>query len=366
MQWFKHTSIIATLVLVTSAAFAVSNTTATTNAKAKKAKPKTVATAVKTPKVAGLQATQSNQSTTPTTQTSRTLRPAPTNMVRRAVSPNAMKTNSMKVAAMPPISASSSSALSTISTSKAEVAPKEEKPVFSGFVQAARSTSLYDFQDGTRQDGMDYTLRLAANLGDSYNVKLTAIYAQDLNNPTANDFKDTNIAFARKPTPLGDYLGVVPMLGVAFATSKASKAQELEYAGKAGLVGLIGIDKLITGTSATLALVGQKNIHKYETSTTGTVNNSYLFVQNLTLGYGYKDVSLTLDFVHVNMWSYQDVMRDVFEMTQELGWAINKTFTVAIGHTNGGSTLKADGISSNVQVMNENSSMVYASTTISF
>ena len=213
---------------------------------------------------------------------------------------------------------------------------------------------------------MDYTLRVQANLGDSYNVKLTAIYIEDINAKENNDFKDTNIAFARKPTPVGNYLGIVPMLGVAIPTSKASKAQELEYAGKAGLVGLIGIDKAIPGTSAVLALIGQKNIHKYETSTTGNVNQSYLFVQNLTLGYGYKDVSLTLDFVHVNMWSYQDVMRDVFQMTQELGWQINETFAVAVGHTNGGSTLKADGISSNVQIIDENASMVYASTTISF
>jgi hypothetical protein len=249
--------------------------------------------------------------------------------------------------------------------------PKAEiPPIFSGFLLTSRSTSLYDFQDGSKSDGMDYTFRLAAKLGatSKYGVKLTAVYSDDLNNPESNDnLKDTNISLGRAPAPVGGYLLMSPSIGVGLPTSKDSRdRQQLQAAGKLGLATLVNPEKLMTGLAIMVNLVGTKNFHSYDTATDGKVNTAYSLLQNANFVYTYKAVSLTLDFVHMNTWSYQDVMRDVFEMTQELGLAFNDNIAVAIGHTNGGSTLKADGVNSNVQVMNENTSMVYASLLLAF
>jgi hypothetical protein len=115
-------------------------------------------------------------------------------------------------------------------TSKQKAAMAAQQPpapveIFSGFIQGQRATSLYDFQDGTKSDTMDYTFRLAAKLGanSKYTVKLTAIYSDDLHANGASDWADTALSIGRAPAPVGRYLLMAPAAVVGFATSKESR-----------------------------------------------------------------------------------------------------------------------------------------------
>jgi hypothetical protein len=53
-------------------------------------------------------------------------------------------------------------------------------------------------------------------------------------------------------------------------------------------------------------------------------------------------------------------------MSQELGYEISPLFAVAIGHTNAGSSLRPNGNDSNVQLVDENTSLIYGSLTVTF
>lgn len=272
-------------------------------------------------------------------------------------------------AANPYLTSKQKAAMAASQSMAQPAAPAAPVEIFSGFIQGQRSTSLYDFQDGTRQDSMDYTFRLAAKLGanSKYTMKLTAIYSDNLNANGESDWADTAISIGRAPAPVGRYLLMAPAAVLGLPTSKESRDhQQLQATGKVALTTIVNPERLITGLSIVVNLVGARNFHKYDTMTDGKVNTEYQFIQNPTFVYSIGDFSMTADFAHVNTWSYQNTMKDVFQFTQELGYQFNKTFAGALGHTNGGSTLKANGIESNVQLINENTSLVYASMTVSF
>ena len=246
---------------------------------------------------------------------------------------------------------------SAAGTTTTVVAPSPASPpaaasTWSGFLLVSRSTSLFDFQDGTKSEGIDYTFRLAAKLSQNYTAKLTAIYSDDLRDKEDGLFQDTILSLSKNPFPLTSYFLVSPSIGVGLPTSKASQDANLEASPKLGLTTLVNPDKLFPGFRTMLVLLYTKNLHTYETAKNGAVNQSYNIMQDFSFGYDWKDFSFTVDLVHANSWSYQNVMRDMFVATEEIGWDVHKNLGLAIGHTNGGSTLKADGVSSNVELFN--------------
>jgi hypothetical protein len=120
------------------------------------------------------------------------------------------------------------------------------------------------------------------------------------------------------------------------------------------------------GFSGSVSVSAGRNFHAYEEDINGSVLNQYSSNQTLSLGYGYDKFSISLDYINRTRWTYQGNIKSAFELDEELGYDINKTFNVAVGHSNTGSTLKANGTDSNIDFYNENSSVVYASLTLSY
>ncbi len=246
--------------------------------------------------------------------------------------------------------------------------PKKEGRRWSGFINASRSTSLYNFEDGTKRDGMDYSARLNFKISNEYSLRVQGGYSQDLNYPETNDFSDTSVNLQRAPVAFGKNFLIGYRVGAGIPTSKDSHTrQNLLLSTSAALNIMINPDRLIPGFEVASSISAGRNFHQYETAIDGRVNTQYSSNQTLSLSYGFNSgISISADFLHRNTWSYQNVMRDSFEMTQELGYQLNPTWAFAIGHTNSGSTLKPNGSDSNVQIVDEKSSLVYASTTVIF
>lgn len=252
------------------------------------------------------------------------------------------------------------------STIKAEQA--SQFPMVSGFVQASRSTSLYDFQDGTRQDGMDYSARLNINFTKIHLIRIDAGYTQNINNPESSDWNDTSISFRKTPTLMSWPILLGYSVGAVIPTSKDSNTrQNSQGSATASVTAALNPSVLMAGFGVTGILSFARNFHQYETDINGKVLNQYSSSQTLALSYEWPvGISISATLVHRNALTYQNNIRESFEISEELGYEINKTFSVAVGHTNSGNALKANGVDSNIQLMDENSSMVYASGTMSF
>lgn len=246
--------------------------------------------------------------------------------------------------------------------------PKKEGRRWSLFFNANRSSSLVDFQDGTRKDENNYLTRFTYKFTETYGMRLQGGYSQDLRYSENNDFSDTSISFLRTPGKVSNNILLGYSVSALAPTSKDShKRQGLQTALSTALIGAINPDRLIPGLTVTGSISLGRSIHQYETALDGKVNNQYSSGQALSIGYALKyGLSLSAEFIHKNAWSYQNVMRDSFEMSQELGFQFNPSFAVALGHTNAGSSLRPNGNDSNVQIVDEKASTLYGSLTATF
>jgi len=232
----------------------------------------------------------------------------------------------------------------------------------------ARSTSLVDFQDGTRKDGMDYLTRFNLKLNKDYNLRLDGGYSQDLKNSDSNDFGDTSLSLVRKPVAVGRTFMMGYSLAAIAPTSKDSHVrQNLQAGTSASLITMINPDRLIPGWAIVSGISFRKNFHQYDTAIDGSVNTAYSSSQSISITYDFPiGITLSGEFAHKNAWTYQNNVKEAFEHTEEVGYAFNKTVSAAVGHTNSGNALKANGQDSNIELVNENTSLIYASTTVAF
>lgn len=270
------------------------------------------------------------------------------------------------------LSFAASSALANSTILNAQIGgqkPKKDNRLWSGFLNMSASTGLYDFEDGTRYDGISYMGRLNFKTGAYSNINMQGGYATSVQYPERNDFTDTTVAFQKLPTPVNSFLSLGYRLGVGLPSSKDSRVrQNLMMSTSASLSFLIN-SSYLPSKRMSLFLVSSagKNIHEYDTDINGNVNMSHSANQMIALGYGITDrMAFSFNMTYRARWSYQNVMREAFDLSQELSYAVARSISLAVGHSNSGSILAANGQDSNVKLMNENSSIVYASGTYIF
>lgn len=246
--------------------------------------------------------------------------------------------------------------------------PKKDTTIWSGFIVGSRSTGLYDYQDGTRNDSMDYTLRVNANLSKNYSLRMDTGYSQDLKDTEKDSMADTLVTFRRAPINLGKTFLFAYNLGGTAPTSKdSSKRQNLQGSARAGIVLAINPDRLVKGFAVAGFATLSRNFHEYETDVMGRVMNQYSGTQALTISYDFPvGISLTLDMTHMNALSYQGVLKETYQISQDISYQFNPTFAAAIGHSNSGNALRPNGQDYSYNVYDENSSVVYASATMIF
>lgn len=269
---------------------------------------------------------------------------------------------------------------------KADQTEKQEKPDSEPLVgialQVSRSTSLYDHQDGTRGDSMDYLAMPHMKLSFG-SVKAKIVYSQNLreNGNTydgtagASDWGDVGVTFAKNPYKWmwshPYMITLTPFVsGVIPASQNSLKRDELKTAISTGIsFGIVpdGIAPQSDGAwSFAIGLTAGRNIHSYETDINGKILNRYSSNQTLNFSYNYKDFSFGIEFINKSRWTYQGGVRNAFEHSQEVGYNFNESVSFAIGHSNGGNALKANGVDSNLELVNENDSSVYATLGLSF
>ncbi|UOF01097.1 hypothetical protein [Bdellovibrio reynosensis] len=255
-------------------------------------------------------------------------------------------------------------ALANTSKKEAKAPPSS----WSGFVNVSRSTSLYDFQDGTKRDGIDYMGRVSYRISENYSTRAQIGYSQDLIDYENDDVSNLSFNFSRAAVSVGKYLKGGYLLGLGLPTSRdASKFQSLQASVSGGVTAAINPDLLLTGFSISGSAIFVRNFHQYITRADGPVNTEYAANQSLSFAYNFSSgVYISASFAYVSVFSYQNVMRNSFEISQDIGYQVHDHLSLSVGHTNGGSALKANGTDSNIQILNENDSTVYASATVLF
>lgn len=242
-------------------------------------------------------------------------------------------------------------------------APIKPPAPFQFALQVTRSASLYDFQDGTRNDSLNYELSpsMQTSIGT---FKALASYTQNLNDKsqTASDWNDTAIIYAFPPTSwqmTDNTIRISYSLTAAIPTSQNSIKRDHLQTSLSAKIGF-SVSPLADGFTYGMSISAGRNLHAYEEDINGNVLNQYSSNQNISLGYTQGDWNLSLDFTNRSRLTYRNNTKSAFEVSEEIGYSLTDNMSFSVGHTNAGPTLKANGTDSNIELYNENTSSVYA------
>lgn len=108
-------------------------------------------------------------------------------------------------------------------------------------------------------------------------------------------------------------------------------------------------------------------IHSFTTATSGKSNARYGLSQRVDVEYSpEKHWALLVSGSYSNAWTYENSLNQNFRFLEELSYLVTDALSVSLGHRNEGSRLKADGQSSNIEVFNGRSSIVYTAMGYTF
>lgn len=268
----------------------------------------------------------------------------------------------------------SSTAVSVMHADQLE-ADNETPSSFSINADLSQSRNLVDFQDGSRADSTELLVVPAyiTKLG-RFSAKIQ--YAQNQSNTEdiTNGFADALLTYTY-PAIDWDWnspyvIFINPGFSMVAPISKVSQKQtELQTSAIFNFNLGIKPDQLIKSEHAwtfLLGLTAGRNFHPFEEDINGAVLNKYSSNQSLTISYAYSAWSLTLDLVNRSRWTYKDNMKQSFIVNQQIGYDISDHLAVSVGHTNEASAQKADGMNSNLNIVDEKTSTVFATIGVKF
>jgi len=264
--------------------------------------------------------------------------------------------------------------LSTTRAKKKTVS-KKTGSLWSGSLEMARSSSLYDLDDGSKEDGMDYAgaLSYAVPTG-RLSSKLSV--SQDLNQKTEDTavINDSHLNYSHQAFQLYEDSRLLKLQWNPAATSiiplskKSQKVEQLKTAliTSATLSIDAGDRTNLHGLGVKLTVTAGQNFHEFDTDVNGKILNKYSSNQSISLSYKRGDFSIGTEYVNKIRWPYIGDSTSSFEFSQSIGYSFYKQWVASLGHTNSASTLKPNGYESNIGLVNEETSLVSIGLTYEF
>lgn len=258
------------------------------------------------------------------------------------------------------------------SVMSADRVPKDEvekSTTLNASLDMSRSTSLYDHQDGTRSDSLDFRFTGIVGLPIGHTISTVIDYSNDLNDPenTAAGLVDPALKYSFKSS---DWAWSAPYIltfrpslsTVIPVTKRTVDRDQLQGSLSGGISFGIKPDGIYKSDSVWTVLVGLtagRNFHKFEENINGTVLNQYSSNQTLDIAYDIAGFSFSVSYLHRSRWTYQGNIRESFVLSEEIAYGLSDNFSISAGHSNEGPMLKANGYETNLDVIDEDNSSVY-------
>lgn len=244
-------------------------------------------------------------------------------------------------------------------------AEKTKPSPFSILTTASHSRSLYDYQDGTRSESNDFEFMPSYKWKDNVTA-LYWTYSQDMRFPEKADIGDFALINAFKAIDFSR-VKLAPSITLIMPQSKESRSvRNLEGALAAKLGVSIQQKLLIPGFSFGVSVSAARNFHRYDTAIDGSLNNQYSSRQVVMTSYTRGIFTVGGEFHHLNAWTYAGNLKESFEHAEEASVALGKHFEFTLGHTNSGSVFKENAKDSNVKLIDDNNSLVYAKVSMQY
>lgn len=292
-----------------------------------------------------------------------------------SISSTAQIATAMSVSSATAMSVPSATVPQATTKSADQMEVEETSSKFSVDLEISQSRNLVDFQDGTRQDATETLLYPVYSTGiGSFAAKIVYAQNQKDSEDINNGFADTQLIYTY---PAVDWswkspyvLFLSPGLVIVAPTSQVSKKQtQLNLSTILDFKTGIRPDEIRPtehNWSFVLGLTAGRNFYAYEEDINGNTLNQYSSNQLLRLSYSHLDFSIILDFVNRSRLTFKNNIRQTFVATQEIGYAFTDNLSLALGHTNEASAMKANAQESNLNIIDEKTSTAYITMGVSY
>ncbi len=260
-------------------------------------------------------------------------------------------------------SAATSAPASARLKSKIEVKKGKDKTWlerFSSSVSLEYGTSLQPGDAYERNAALAMSFLPNFEINKDYKLALKSGVTKDLTSEEQKTvFDNTKISLIQTATPLSQIFSIRPAVAVVAPTH--TDADKTFFQGSIGGAGRLLFDLKPVGIlfNGYYNLAYDRNFHEYTTDVDGTSNFQHALTQVLLLEVPFaENWSISATSVIVSAWTYRGTVRNFFELSQDLEYKIDDSFSVNLGHTNEGDAYKANGQSSNMAFFNGQSSVL--------
>jgi len=240
----------------------------------------------------------------------------------------------------------------------------------SGSVGLSYSQSMVDYQDGSKKSSAGGSAELSGSITSNWTLSGEVGFAQNLRDPedVENGVTDLSIGLSQNKRELASWLLGKWSISSSYPLSEVSVKVD-NFQGSIGTRYrlILTSDVLAKGWDASFSIGANRNFYKYETDKEGTVLNPHSIRETFAFGYTYQRFSISVDATYAHRFSFEGNVSERLLHSEEIGFDIEPdVWSIAIGHTNRTSWFSKIDQDSNLRLIDEDSSKVYAQTEVSF
>ncbi|AZZ37416.1 hypothetical protein CIK05_11630 [Bdellovibrio sp. qaytius] len=200
-----------------------------------------------------------------------------------------------------------------------------------------------------------------------FSIRGDFLYAYDLNHPRPNSsWADGVISLMYDGWKLSA-VKFSPYTSIELPMSRESREnREIEQVNNIGVLATLDTKALnIENFSLSYSAAYGYFTNKYTTRVNGDPATKYKIVQTLKTGYNFDPISVGAKFQFISSYSYEDVVRSGFLISESISYAVNETLGYSLYHYNRAAFLKDTTYENNLQAFDRETSTVGVSMDIS-
>ncbi|MES3038524.1 MAG: hypothetical protein V4736_11520 [Bdellovibrionota bacterium] len=258
--------------------------------------------------------------------------------------------------------ATAGSPASSLTTTVEATSPEGAAKPWAIEMNLERSATVIAEKDPNSNIATSITVIPSYKLTDKLTLSARTDIEKTENGQRETKFADSSLTLSLKGFKLSPTFSTVHFLAGVVPTSEKSQ-QDDKLKGAASLTNRI-VGEFAIGTYS-YSLGFRRNVHEFEVSRDGKPTIKQTLSHRLlgeTKLFGSK-FSFAHDLTYRNGWTYNDSQRQSFTFGLDLAYAATEKFSTYIGTTNEGSALRANGRDSNLELYNENTSVLRAGLT---
>ena len=241
-----------------------------------------------------------------------------------------------------------------------EDAPSNLRKPFHLTLSLSNSSTMYKETSHDREGAMELFLNPSLDLTEETSLGLQGSVIHEETQAQNTAVSNTSLTLKTKGPQLGVFESTGSITGTAPTNEDDRKLNRLQ--GAATLGG--SLKTQWRNLSLAYGLGVTRNFHQYTVNSESSPNVQYSLNQILSVDAELTPLwSLSLAGLFKRGWTYRDYQRDAFGFESSLNLNVNKNLAFSAGVATEGDTLKANGSSSNINIYNENTSVIKAGVT---